>query len=138
MKKVPVKKEGVEVGYTLDNGKTIHFYDTPEAKKVVEMINSGEPIGVSSRKIGEVIEGRYVKPIDSIDFSILENAVFNECVESDDGTWEFFRESNSDIFQLQYWLPDGDHPLVTLKLSEKEFNDLESLFSNIKKYRSNE
>lgn len=61
--------------------------------------------------------------------------MFNEAIESDKGTWQLFKQHSSDVHQLEYWLPDGDRPQVVLNLTKEEFEDLETLFVNIKKYR---
>jgi len=68
---------------------------------------------------------------------MFEFDVFNDSIESNGGTWELFKEHDSDIYKLRYWLSDGDTPLITLNLSIEEFNDLETLFTNIKKYYGN-
>jgi hypothetical protein len=140
MKKVPVKKDGIEIGYTLDDGKTIQFYDTPSAKKVIEELNSGETIGISSCGISEVIENRVVRPIEITELAFLQDDCFklNESIESNRGTWELFKECGSNVHQLQYWLSDGDRPQVVLNLTPEEFEDLETLFVNVKKYRNEE
>ena len=62
---------------------------------------------------------------------------FNDCVESDLGAWEYYRENGSTIYQLQYFKPDDDTPSITLNLSKKEFDDLKTLFPNIEKYKNN-
>jgi len=66
-----------------------------------------------------------------------EFEIINDSIESNNGTWELFKEHGSDIHQLEYWLPNGDNPLIKLNLSEEEFYDLETLFENIKKYYGN-
>jgi hypothetical protein len=161
MKKVPVTRNGIEIGYTLDGGKTIQFYETPDAKKVIDELNSGQMIGISSRGIGTIDENNKVKERDVKELSFVERPkqglldmlgvsaseyygvknneykpVFNEAIESTKGAWQLFKESGSDIHQLQYWLPDGDRPQVVLNLNQEEFEDLETLFINIKKYRN--
>lgn len=60
----------------------------------------------------------------------------NEVVESNGGNWQLFRQIDSNIYVLEYWLDDGDYPLVTINLCEEKFFDLATLFPNIKKYRS--
>ena len=56
MKRVEVKSNGIVIGYTYDEGKTIDFLDNDEAKKVLDKMNTGIPIGVSSRRMGNVDE----------------------------------------------------------------------------------
>ena len=60
MKKVEVKSNGIVVGYTYDEGATIEFLDNDEAKKVLDKINTGTPIGISSRKTGKIDENGFV------------------------------------------------------------------------------
>jgi hypothetical protein len=43
--------DGIHVGYSNDNGKTIEFLDTEEAKKVKDKILKGRTIYVSSRRL---------------------------------------------------------------------------------------
>jgi hypothetical protein len=165
MKKVPVTRNGIEVGYSID-GKTIQFNDTEEAKKAIEELTSGQMIGVSSRGIGEVVDGKAVCK-ETTEFAFIErpsqglidmmnggweelekqhNKSFsyepiykiNESIESTKGVWELFKEHCSDVHQLQYWLPDGDRPQIVLNLTPEEFEDLETLFINVKKYRNEE
>lgn len=62
---------------------------------------------------------------------------FNDCVESNLGTWQYYREIGSTIYQLQYFKPDDDRPSITLNLSKEEFDDLKTLFPNIEKYKNN-
>jgi hypothetical protein len=164
MKKVPVTRNGIEVGYSID-GKTIQFNNTEEAKKAIEELNSGQMIGVSSRGIGEVVDGKAVRK-ETIEFAFIERPKqglvdmmntsiesfeksfngptlepiyeINESIESSKGAWELFKEHGSDVHQLQYWLPDGDSPQTILNLTLEEFEDLETLFVNVKKYRNEE
>lgn len=63
---------------------------------------------------------------------------FNDCVESNLGTWQYYREIGSDIYQLQYFKPDDDVPSITLNLNKEEFYDLETLFPNIKECKKHE
>ncbi len=46
-----VMYDGIQVGYSNDNGKTIEFLDTEEAKKVENNILKGHNIYVSSRRL---------------------------------------------------------------------------------------
>lgn len=41
---------------------------------------------------------------------------FNDCVESNLGAWEYYREIGSATYQLQYFKPDDDRPSVILNL----------------------
>lgn len=59
--------------------------------------------------------------------------IFNDCIESDDGTWEYFREVNSPIYELHYYKLDQTYPIIKIQLTEEEFNDLRTLFKNIDK-----
>lgn len=113
MKKLPVKRNGVIVGYT--DGQNIEFLDTDEAKSFIKEINFFD----------ESFNGIIPEPTFEI----------NEAIESDGGTWQLFKEHGSDVHQLEYWLPNGDRPQVVLNLTKEEFTDLETLFPNIKKYR---
>jgi hypothetical protein len=56
MNKVKVESNGIIIGYTYDEGKTIDFLDNDEAKKVLLKLNTGMTIGISSRKTGNVDE----------------------------------------------------------------------------------
>lgn len=60
IKKIEVKFNGVAVGYTYDGGKSIEFFDSKEAKEIMKELNTGSPIGISSRRIGKVDENGYV------------------------------------------------------------------------------
>ena len=46
-----VMYDGIHVGYSNDNGKTIEFLDTEEAKKVKNNILKGHSIYMSSRRL---------------------------------------------------------------------------------------
>lgn len=50
MKKVDVKSNGIVIGYTYDDGKTINFLDNKEATKVKNKLFKGQSIGISSRE----------------------------------------------------------------------------------------
>lgn len=54
--KIEVKLNGIVIGYTYDEGKTIEFLDTEEALNVKNAMFDGHPIGISSRKMGTVGE----------------------------------------------------------------------------------
>jgi len=49
--KIEVKSNGVVVGNTYNEGKTIDFLDNNEAKKVKDELLKGIHIGISSKKI---------------------------------------------------------------------------------------
>jgi len=66
MKKVEVKSNGIVIGYTYDEGKTIDFLDNDEAKKVLDKMKNGTPIGISSRRMGRVDEDGNVSDIGDI------------------------------------------------------------------------
>ena len=66
MKKVEVKSNGIVVGYTYDEGKTIEFLDNDETKKVLAIMNNGTPIGISSRKTGKINENGFVTDISDL------------------------------------------------------------------------
>ena len=52
--KIDVKSNGIEVGYTYDNGGTIKFYDNNEAKRVLAILNTNTKVGISSRSSGNI------------------------------------------------------------------------------------
>lgn len=54
MKKIEVISNGVVIGYTYDEVINIEFLDNDEALKVKKKLFNGEPIGISSRKMGTV------------------------------------------------------------------------------------
>ena len=54
MKKVEVKSNGIVIGYTYDNGKTIEFLNNEEASKVKKKMFTGQPLSISSRKMGTI------------------------------------------------------------------------------------
>jgi len=56
MGRIEVKSNGIVIGYTYDEGKTIDFLDNDEAKKVLDKMNTGTLIGISSRRMGKVDE----------------------------------------------------------------------------------
>jgi len=67
MKKVEVKSNGIIVGYTYDEGKTIEFLDNDEAKKVKEKMLSEQQIGISSRRMGKVDENGNITEMGDLD-----------------------------------------------------------------------
>jgi len=56
MGRIEVKSNGIVIGYTYDEGKTIYFLDNDEVKKVLDKMNAGTPIGISSRRMGTIDE----------------------------------------------------------------------------------
>lgn len=64
----------------------------------------------------------------------FEKIKLNTAIESDKGIWELYKVAGSDKYTLQKWGEDSDYPLVELNMTKEEFEDLETLFSNIKKY----
>ena len=52
--KIEVKSNGIVIGHTYDEGKTIDFLDNDEAKKVLYKMNNRTPIGISHRRMGNV------------------------------------------------------------------------------------
>lgn len=62
MKKVEVKSNGIVIGYTYDEGKTIEFLDNEEALKVKDELFKGQIIGISSRRMGVIDKnGKIIK-----------------------------------------------------------------------------
>lgn len=59
---------------------------------------------------------------------------FNDCVESVKGAWEYTRDAKTGQISVHYYKPDDDKPYVSIHVTQDEFNDLESLFGQIKKY----
>ena len=83
-KKVEVKSEGIVIGYTYDEGKTIEFLDNDEANKVKAKLFKGQPIGISSRQkdiskavqdfiFNTIIDAPVMLDIKSIDEDELKN-----------------------------------------------------------------
>jgi len=54
MNKIEVRSNNIVIGYTYDEGKTIEFLDNGEAKRIIRMLTTGEPVGISSRKFGRI------------------------------------------------------------------------------------
>lgn len=52
--KVEVKSNGIVVGYSYDEGKTINFLDNEEALIVMDKLNNMEATFISARKQGTV------------------------------------------------------------------------------------
>ena len=68
---LPVKYNGKVVGYTQDEGKTIHFNDNEEAKLLSKSLNTN--IGISSRGVGKISEDGFVveRKVTSFDIFVL-------------------------------------------------------------------
>ena len=71
-KMIPVKYNDKVVGYTEDEGKTITFDNTEEAKLLLQSLDTN--FGISSRGVGKVSEDGSVteKEVKSIDIFDLE------------------------------------------------------------------
>jgi hypothetical protein len=69
---IPVNYKGKVVGYTEDEGKTIHFDDSEEAKLILQSLDMN--IGISSRGFGKVSEDGSVidKEVKSLDIFDLK------------------------------------------------------------------
>lgn len=72
MKGIPVKYNGVVVGWTDAEAKSIKFEDNEEAKKIKEEIMRRESIGLSSRAIGEVDEKGNISKSEMFESSIIK------------------------------------------------------------------
>lgn len=72
MKGIPVKYNGVIVGWTDFDAKSIKFEDNEEAQKIKEEIMRGESIGLSSRAIGEVDERGNISKSEMLGCSIIK------------------------------------------------------------------
>ena len=74
MKKIEVKSNGIVIGYTYDEGKTIDFLDNDEAKKVLDKMKTGTSIGVSSRRMGNVDEDGNITDVGDVnEISIISD-----------------------------------------------------------------
>lgn len=71
MKKIEVKYNGVVIGYTCDESKSIEFLDNEEALKIKEELLSGHPIGISSRQFGNVDGNGRVNILGTKEWSIV-------------------------------------------------------------------
>jgi hypothetical protein len=69
--KVPVNYNGVVVGYTWDEGKTIEFIDSVAENEINRLISQGQIIGLSSRAIGEVRDDNTVEKTEEISYDLL-------------------------------------------------------------------
>ena len=56
MKKIEVISNGVIIGYTYGEGNAIEFLDNKEAFIVKDKLYKGQPVGISSRKMGTIDE----------------------------------------------------------------------------------
>jgi hypothetical protein len=70
IKSIPVTYNGVIVGHSEDEGKTIHFHSSEEAKKVMNLLNSKQTIWVSSRGTGKVNEDGIIKEHEVHSYSV--------------------------------------------------------------------
>ena len=71
---IPVNYKGKVVGYTDDEGKTIHFDNSEETKLLLQSLDMN--IGISSRGVGKVSEDGSVieREITSLDICDLKNS----------------------------------------------------------------
>ncbi len=70
MNKIPVKYNNKIIGYTVDNGKTIIFNDTIEAKEILE--SKDKTHFVSSRSIGQTQIDKSVIETEIIEIAIMD------------------------------------------------------------------
>lgn len=73
---IPVKFEGVVVGYTNEAMTGIEFIK-PIPQKLKDLMNGGAPVSVSSRKIGNVDKSGQVGNMKSIEMVIMDNKPTN-------------------------------------------------------------
>jgi len=68
---IPIKYNGKVVGYTQDEGKTIHFNDSEETKLLLKSLNTN--IGISSRGVGKISEDGFAieRKVESFDIFVL-------------------------------------------------------------------
>ncbi len=69
--KVPVNYNGVVVGYTWDEGKTIEFIDSVAENEISGLISQGQIIGLSSRAIGELKDDNTAEKTEEISYDLL-------------------------------------------------------------------
>lgn len=69
--KVPVKYNGVVVGYTIDCGKTIEFIDGAAEGKINKLLSQNQIIGVSARALGKVLDDNTVEKTEEISYDII-------------------------------------------------------------------
>ena len=67
---VPVKYNGVVVGYTIDDGKSIKFNDSVVENKL-KQLSQNHMIGISSRAIGEVKDDNTVEEAEKLSYDIF-------------------------------------------------------------------
>jgi len=72
MRGIPVKYNGVVVGWTDENSNEIKFEDNPEANKLKEELLKGESIGISSRSIGSINKDGKVSKKDTLSHDIIK------------------------------------------------------------------
>jgi len=68
---VPVKYNGVVVGYTIDDGKSIKFNDGVAENTIKDLLSPNKTICVSARAIGEVKDDNTVKKTEDISYDIF-------------------------------------------------------------------
>jgi hypothetical protein len=70
MNKIPVTYKSKIIGYTIDNGKTIIFNDSVEAKEILE--SKDKTHFVSSRSIGQTQIDKSVIETEIIEIAIMD------------------------------------------------------------------
>jgi hypothetical protein len=68
---VPVKYNGVVVGYTIDDGKSIKFNDGVAENTIKDLLSRNKTICVSARAIGEVKDDNTVEKTENISYDIF-------------------------------------------------------------------
>lgn len=78
-KKVEVRSNGILIGYTSDEGKTIDFLDCDEAKRIIESMNK-RPVSFSVRQRGYIGQNCKIV-IDGTESIEVVNTDTNTCPE---------------------------------------------------------